>query len=576
MKVSDYIVKFLISKGITDTFGYPGGMVTHLMESFDKYSEQIYAHLNYHEQASAFCACGYAQLKHIPGVGYATSGPGATNLITGIANAFFDSIPCIFITGQVNTYESKCDLHVRQKGFQETNIVDIVSSITKYAIKIENPNSIKYELEKAFNICMEARPGPVVLDIPMDIFRSQININEINSYNHTKIDDNDGYQYYANLILDELIISRKPVILLGNGVNISNTSTLIRDLIEKLRIPVVTSMIAVDTIESSSPYSFGFIGAYGHRAANFIVSQSDLIVSLGSRLDCRQTGSDTNQFAPNSKIIRVDIDSEEMSNRIQDNEIQIKANLHELMPHLLRSPLLKTFHQNNNWLQRCQTIKSELKNIDNQYVTKIIENLSSIIPNNFTITTDVGQNQVWIAQYFQIKKNQRILFSGGHGAMGYSLPAAIGAYYATQKPVICFSGDGGLQMNIQELQFIARENIPIKIVLLNNNSLGMIRHFQEMYFNSNYVQTQSEKGYLTPNFEKIVNAYNLDYTLVDDEDDIKNCEHLLEDSNPHFIEIKLDNNTYVFPKLAVNQPIYHQEPPIDNELLRQLLEYINK
>ncbi len=221
MKASDYIVSFFIEKGITDVFGYPGGMVTHLMDSFDKYSNEISAHVNYHEQASAFCACGYAQVSNKPGVAYATSGPGATNLITGIADAFFDSIPTIFITGQVNTYESKCDLKVRQKGFQETDIVAIVSPITKYAKLIENAEDLKYELEKAYFISMEGRPGPVLLDIPMNIQRADIIVEELKSYIEVEslkeeIDEN------IEKVFEVLNNAKRPLILAGAGINTAN------------------------------------------------------------------------------------------------------------------------------------------------------------------------------------------------------------------------------------------------------------------------------------------------------------------------------------------------------------------
>lgn len=574
MQVSDYIVEFFINNNITDVFGYPGGMVTYLMDSFDKYSDKIHAHINYHEQASSFCACGYSQAGTVPGVAYATSGPGATNLVTGIANAFFDSIPCIFITGQVNTREAKNKLEVRQKGFQETDIVNIVSSITKYATYINDPNMIKYELEKAYYICSNGRPGPVLLDIPIDVFRSNIDINSVKTY-YNLDEDKPSHNFIdiSNVILKEIELAKKPVLLLGNGINISKTKQLIKRFINNIKIPVVTSMIAVDILDEKCDYNFGFIGAYGNRTANFILSQSDLIVSLGSRLDCRQTGSDLKIFDKH-KIIRVDVDENELSNKINNQELSFNVDLKKLIP------VLNDISSNHTldkleWLNKCQTIKSKLKNIDDQEYNIIIKNISSVVPDNCVITTDVGQNQVWVSQSFKTKPNQTILFSGGHGAMGYSLPAAIGAYFATKQPVICFTGDGGLQMNIQELQFIKRENIPIKIILINNKSLGMIRHFQEMYFNSNYTQTVSEKGYLSPSFKKISESYGIDYIKLDPEKDMDSIKSLLSNPSPYFIEVELNYNTYVFPKLSVGKQIYDQEPSLDHDTLNELLDILN-
>ena len=575
MKLSDYIVTFLIEKEITDVFGYPGGMVTHLMESFDKYKDCISAHVNYHEQGSAFCACGYAQTSNKPGVAYATSGPGATNLITGIANAYFDSIPCIFITGQVNTYESKGDLLVRQKGFQETDIVSIVKSITKYAVKIDDENNIKYELEKAFDICMSGRPGPVLIDIPMNIQRADIIHDDLKDYKPQK--DEETSSYYEDMkdtMLEMINSSRRPVVLAGNGINTANVRNEFRNFVDLTGIPVVTSMIGRDILPNSVENNFGFVGAYGDRYANFIISNSDLIISIGSRIDCRQTGSNLKIFGENAKIIRLDIDSGELTNKIKADEIDFVVDLKKIFP-ILNTEKFEVKDRYEKWINACNEIKEELNGIDSQYETDIIKEFSYKVPHNSIITTDVGQNQVWVAQSFNIKSKQKMLFSGGHGAMGYSLPAAIGAYYGSRKNVICFNGDGGLQMNIQELQFIVRENIPVKIVLLNNNSLGMIRHFQEMYFESNFVQTKKDGGYTIPSFEKIANAYELRYINVNSIEEISKCEDMLADDKPCFIEISLTDTTYVSPKLAMGRPIHDQDPLLDRSLFNRLMEICN-
>ncbi|EHI98535.1 Acetolactate synthase [Clostridium sp. DL-VIII] len=572
MKVSDYIVSFLIERGISDVFGYPGGMVTHLMDSFDKYKEHILIHLNYHEQGAAFSACGYAQVSNKPGIAYATSGPGATNLVTGIANAYFDSIPCIFITGQVNTYEAKGNLPIRQKGFQETDIVSIVKSITKYAVKIENEKDIRYELEKAFYLSSNGRKGPVLIDIPMNIQRADVILEELRCYeeNKSKIDNLD-YNDMKSTMLKILKSSKKPVILAGNGINIANAIKKFRRFVKLTGIPVVTSMIGRDVLPSNTKNNYGFIGAYGHRCANFIISNSDLIISLGSRLDCRQTGSNLKIFADRAKLLRVDIDDFELTNRIKADEISILADLEKMIP-MLNANEFKLKANYKKWIDACTKIKKELKDIDSQYENSVVKEFSSIVPDDSIITTDVGQNQVWIAQSFVIKSNQRMLFSGGHGAMGYSLPCAIGAYYGSRKSVISFNGDGGLQMNIQELQFIARENIPVKVILLNNKSLGMIRHFQEMYLDSNFVQTKKEKGYTTPDFQKIAKAYGLPYMKINSIEEISKCASGLVDENPCFIEICLTDATYLYPKLAINKPIYDQDPALDREMFNRLIK----
>ncbi len=572
MKVSDYIVEFLIEKGITDVFGYPGGMVTHLMDSLKKYDNKISSHVNYHEQASSFCACGYAQVKNKPGVAFATSGPGATNLLTGIANAYFDSIPTIFLTGQVNTYESKGKMKMRQKGFQETDIIKIANPITKYSKYIDKPEDIKYELEKAYYISMSGRKGPVVLDIPMNIFRADVDINNLRKYEQEELDENLKKED-INLILSELLKAKKPLIIAGNGINLASLNKEFKEAINKLGIPVVTSMISIDLQNYNSKYNFGFIGAYGHRYANFLIEKCDLLLTIGTRLDCRQTGANKEYFARNAKIIRIDIDKTELDNKVKEDEIQIVADISEIIKEILIDDRFKLKGKYDKWIEKCEEIKRKLYKIDNEEGNRIIDKLSDIINKNLVITTDVGQNQVWISQSFKVKDNQRILFSGGHGSMGYSLPCAIGAYYAKKNNVICFSGDGGLQMNIQELQFIKREKLPIKIIVLNNKSLGMIRHFQEMYFDSCYTQTIEKMGYETPDFCKIAQAYGIKSLNIDNIDkqlDIVKQE--LENSEPILIQINMNTKTYIYPKLAVNKPIYDQEPKLDRDLINKLLK----
>lgn len=568
MKVSDYIVKFLADKGVTDVFGYPGGMVTHLMESFSASGEQIQAHVNYHEQAAAFAACGYAQAKGAPGVAYATSGPGATNLITGIANAWFDSIPAIFITGQVNTFEAKGKLPVRQCGFQETDILSMVKNITKYCVYVEKKQDIRYELEKAWYFAEEGRKGPVLLDIPMNIQRSDVNPKELKGYKPQEaimVNLEEVVERFQKILQK----TERPVLLIGSGVKTAKANKQIADFIEKWNIPVVSSMLAFDVLGRDHPNYFGFIGAYGDRTANFIIAKSDLIISMGSRLDIRQIGAMVENFGKDAKLIRVDIDEGELSRKIKEDEWGIRCDINAF----LRKEKEKRCDISNSveeWLSICRVIREKLFGIDDQEPNERVRMLSKELPEGIEITTDVGQNQVWIAQSFISKKGQEVFFSGGHGAMGYSLPAAIGAYYGSRRPVVSFNGDGGIQMNIQELQFVVRENLPILIVILNNSSLGMIRHFQEMYFQSNYYQTMSSGGYTVPDFGKIADAYGIEYYCIAGDE---NMDKWKWDMNgPKIIEISLENNTYVFPKLEYGRPNQDQEPLLDRKLYSELME----
>ena len=340
-----------------------------------------------------------------------------------------------------------------------------------------------------------------------------------------------------------------------------------KQIIDKLKLPVVSSMIAFDTLNDCK-WSFGFIGAYGNREANFIAAKSDLIISIGSRLDIRQVGVNRSNFAPNAKILRIEIDDGEISYKLHDDEIVIKCDILDVLD-VLNNMDFETKY--NEWRNVCLELKKELNDETFRKPNDFVKRISHLVPENAVITTDVGQNQVWVAQSFDLKKGQEELFSGGHGAMGYSLPAAIGAYYANRNRfVVSINGDGGIQMNIQELQFIAREQLPIKIIVFNNAALGMIRHFQEMYFNSNYFQTKAEGGYTTPDLSLIANAYGIRSFCVKDTNELHDNDIFIDDK-PVFIEIKINENTYVFPKLEFGKPNQDQEPLIDRAKYERLM-----
>lgn len=568
MKASDYIVEFLIQNGITDVFGYPGGMVTHLMDSLDRYRENISAHVSYHEQACAMAACGWAEITGLPGVAYATSGPGATNLLTGVACAYFESLPCLFITGQVNTYEQKGTMGVRQRGFQETDIVSMAKPITKDAFMVTEAEQLPDALERAWQTAMSGRRGPVLLDIPMNVFRGEVADHPASIRLKNQSSPSQAEEI-ASEILSKLRAAKRPIILAGHGIALSGTRDAFYSLVSQTGIPTVTSMIAVDALPSESPLHYGMIGAYGVRSANFLIDHSDCILTLGSRLDCRQTGVNKALFAPKAQILRVDIDAGEMENRTNDREQQYVASLQDLLPALQRKAedLEWDF---SAWRSRCEQLRQKLATVEEPEPGNLLATkLGGLLPDGITVTTDVGQNQVWIAQSMPIKPHQRVLFSGGHGAMGYSLPAAIGAAVATKKPVVCCVGDGGFQMNIQELEFIAREKLPVKIVLMNNHALGMIHHFQEMYFNSNYMQTDDSKGFTVPAFTRIAAAYGIRVVSSADEDHLSS---VFADDNPAFIEFQLPQTTHVFPKLGLNKPIHQQEPPLAESLVEELVQ----
>ena len=559
MLVSEYIVSFLAKQGIDHVFGYPGGMVTYLMDALDK-NPDVQAHLCYHEQGAALAACGYGLTKGLPGVAYATSGPGATNLLTGIANAYFDSIPTIFLTGQVNTYDMKMGKE-RQHGFQETDIVSMAKPVTKEAVQVTRADEIPEVLTRLYQTAMSGRKGPVLLDVPMDVQRSMIDAEP------EPVDLNSVYevQTAAIAIAERLKKAKHPLIIAGAGIRQADAVNVFRHFVEQIQVPVVTSMVAVDLLPSDYTMNFGFIGAYGHRWANFATEKADWLLVIGSRMDGRQTGSNKDWFAPQAKILRIDVDGNELSTKVKENEISYQVDLREVLKEL--SACDWETDSWTEWRKICATLRSKLNTLDGTPENKWVERISDLIPAAAVITTDVGQNQVWVAQSFNVRQ-QQILFSGGHGTMGFSLPAAIGASLAADRSLVyAFAGDGGFQMNIQELQTIVREKLPVKIMLMNNESLGMIRHFQEMYFASNFMQTKPNHGYTVPDFVRIAQAYGIKAMRIEKPEDFGDT---LTSREPMLYDIQCGKDTYIFPKLAIKKPIYDQEPLMARDLLAEM------
>lgn len=568
MKLSDYVVDFLIKKGIRHGFGYPGGSVTNFLDSVNKRSDELKCHVVYHEQAAAFAACGYADVTGGPGLCYATGGPGCTNLLTGIGHAFYDSIPVIALTGNSNTYERKGDLSIRQRGFQENDNVAVMKPLTKYSVCVDNPVNIRFELEKAYYYATSGRRGPVHIDLPMDIQRANVNPDTLHGYTpeeHSVYDNIDLIKQKIQLLLDN---AKRPCFILGNGIKTAGLQSYFIALVDKLKIPCVTSMIAFDVLGNNG-FNYGFLGAYGTRCANFIAAKSDLIISLGSRLDIRQVGAKREKFAPDSKIVRFDNDSGELEYKVHEDEISVCMELSDVL-NVFQS--IKT-NNLNAWISTCNKIREKLKGLDNSLPTQYVNAFSKLIPEGAIVSCDVGQNQVWVPQSFELKTNQQVLFSGGMGAMGHALPAIIGAFYGKRNSsLICFCGDGGLQMNIQELQYIVRERLPVKIIVFNNYALGMIRHFQEMYFNKVYYQTTKSGGYDSPDFVRIAAGYGIKGVVVNSLGDVTKLKSVLSNDEPCLIEVCIKEDTYVIPKLEFGKPNQDQEPLINRELYEELME----
>ncbi|SDO64916.1 thiamine pyrophosphate-binding protein [Clostridium gasigenes] len=585
MKVSDYIVEFIKEFNIDTIFGYQGGAITHLVDSIYKAEGISFVSL-YNEQGAAFSAEAYSRTSENIGVCIATSGPGATNLITGIGSCFFDSIPCVFITGQVNTYEFRRRDNIRQEGFQETDIIKIVNSITKYSVMVTKAEDIKYHLEKAFFLAKNQRSGPVLIDVPMNIQRADIDIYKLKGFydsdEYIKLienvnDEESLNEETLNEVIELLNLSTRPVILAGGGIRLSKSINELKELIDITGIPTVTTLMGLDSVDNENKKFVGYMGTYGLRYSNLAVANCDLLIVLGSRLTSRQTSPSPKMFSREAKIIHVDIDSNELNLKVKE-DISIKCDLKTFIKKLIDKIKIKELKLNfSSWMDKIDSYKDQYPTYPTQKEkgkldpNEVMYLINKLCNKNTIFCLDVGQNQIWAAQSMVIKNKQRVLTGGGMAAMGFALPAAIGAWYCRKNSkIVAIVGDGGFQMNIQELQAVVRDKIPVKIILMNNHSLGMIRHFQELYFNSNYYGTID--GYSAPDFIKVCSAYGIDSHRINSINQINNIEKLINDDKSHFIEIDLSNITYVIPKLEMGNPIEDQSPLVDrNEFYKNMI-----
>jgi acetolactate synthase I/II/III large subunit len=580
MKLSDYVIDFIAKQGVSQIFEFIGGAITHLIDStVDR--DDIHCVSVHHEQSGAFAAEAYARINGRLGVAMATSGPGALNMVTGIGSCWFDSVPCLFITGQVNTYEYKFDRPVRQIGFQETDIVSVVTPLTKYAVLVTEPNSIRYHLEKAVYLAQSGRPGPVLLDIPMNVQRAQIEPAELpgflGSAEQLALVQPACDQQSIAEIRRRLATAKRPVILAGGGVRTSGATAELAELVAKTGMPVVTTLLGLDVLPHENPAFFGMIGAYGNRFSNMTLANSDFLLILGARLDSRQTGTRPDTFARAAYKVHVDIDPNELQAKVPV-ELAVNADVRTFLAALnaelavfAKPDLADWYGVINGYRQRYPTRSSETE-FPGIEPNSFMEQLSALSAPGDLVCLDVGQNQMWAAQSFALKERQRLLISGGMGAMGFALPAAVGAAKAAPgQRAIAIAGDGGIQVNIQDLDTVAAHRLPVKIIVLNNGCLGMVRQFQDMYFGGR--QQSTVVGYGCPDLVAIAAAYGIPAFAVETPDQVAEVVgRALALEGPAFVEVKLVQTTCVNPKLVVNRPIEDMSPHLErDELAKEML-----
>jgi acetolactate synthase-1/2/3 large subunit len=540
------LVKCLRREGVEILFGYPGGKVISIYDAI--YQENFKHIISRHEQGAVHAADGYARATGRPGVCLATSGPGATNLVTGLATAYMDSVPVIAFTGQVPTSLLGRDT------FQEADITGITMPITKHNYLVRDVAELPRIIKEAFHIATTGRPGPVLVDLPNDISdgKTRFSYPESVSLPGYKPTYNGNFKQ-IKAMASALCKAKKPVLYVGGGVTISGAEQELLELAEKTGIPVATTLMGMAAFPSRHRLALGMLGMHGTVPANYAVTECDLLVAIGARFDDRVTGK-VETFAPQAKIVQVDIDPAEIGKNVPV-DIPIVGDIKKVLTDLL--PLV-TPGDTGQWLTRTDAWKEKYPlsyERNGEYIApqEVVEALSELTKGEALICTEVGQHQMWVAQYYQFSKARSLLTSGGLGTMGYGLPAAIGAQIGRpDQLVINVAGDGSLQMNIQELATIATYHLPVKIILLNNNYLGMVRQWQEHFFEKRYSGTLLEN----PDFIKLAEAYGVKGYLLKERGKIKDLlEEALSVSGPVLVDCRVNPEENVFPMVPPNGAI---------------------
>jgi acetolactate synthase-1/2/3 large subunit len=549
LTVADYFARFIAEKKVSAVYELSGGMIAFLSDAIYRFGKTPIINTR-HEQTAGFAAEAATRATGIPNVAMGTSGPGATNLITAIGSSYFDSTPTIFITGQVHTKELRKNLSQRQNGFQELDIVEATKGFTKFAYQVTSADEFPAILEKAWNIATEGRPGPVLLDIPIDIQQVQCEAlisNVISEPKHIKVPNNS-----FDIILEKIKSAKRPLILAGGGIRSSNSHEEFLKFVRKSNIPVVLTLMGKDLMPTSDLLNLGFIGSYGNRWANRALSKADLLIVVGSRLDVRQTGNDLSDFVSNKYIVRIDIDEHELSGRV-NADLNLAMGLKDFFRHI--NTLEIPYTDNLEVLNETESVRRDYSPDAEQEVglklspDACMRWISKIGSGAAGYCVDVGQHQMWAAQSLHLLEDQRFMTSGGMGAMGFSIPAAIGVATSTKKCWITITGDGCMQLTSNELETIRHYNLPIIMFVINNGQHGMVAQFQEENMDSRYVSTRI--GYSTPDFANIAKAYGLDAYKISSFSDFGRVEQALR-SNPQrpcVIEIEIDNRAKALPKI---------------------------
>jgi len=559
-KVSDLIAEFLVENHLEHVFMLTGGGAMHLNDSLGKHPElkKIY---NHHEQACAMAADSYARISGKPALVNVTTGPGGINTLNGVFGAWVDSLPMLVISGQVKfeTTVESTNLPLRQLGDQEWRVIPAVSSMTKYAVMVTDPTDIIYHLQKALYLATTGRPGPVWLDIPMNVQGALVDPQQLKTFTPPASITKPAHANTLSQVMEKLRTAKRPVILAGAGVRLSKSHAAFLALIDELKIPVTAGWNAYDTIHHDHPSYAGKPGTIGDRAGNFTVQNADVLLVLGSRLNIRQISYEWRSFARHAYIIMVDIDQAELEKPTLKIDLPIHADLATFIPDLITAAKKNPLPDNRAWLAWCKARVAKYSVVLDDYWKSddlvnpycFMQKLSHHLPVEQIIVSGNGTACVVSFQAMDIKRGQRLYTNSGCASMGYDLPGAIGAYVASKKPIVCLAGDGSIMQNIQELSTIAFNAYPIKIFIFNNNGYHSIRQTQQNFFGDNLVGVGPESGLGFPSFEKLAHAFELPYLSCSRHDQMEDIiQQTLDYHGPMICEVFLTLNQQFAPKVS--------------------------
>jgi len=534
MRGADLLVSYLKQEGVTTIFGYPGGAI---MPVYDALYESGLKHvLCRHEQGAAFAAVGYARASGEVGVCLATSGPGATNLITGLADAYMDSIPIVAITGQVPSAVIGTD------AFQEMDVLGLSLACTKHSFMVTDKDELANVLKQAFSIAQSGRPGPVLVDIPKDVQLAEVQA-ALATSSKDLIDDFDKNTLVnAKALLSQ---AKKPMIYAGGGVGMANAESQLQDFVDATGIPSVTTLKGIGAIPNSKPYALGMLGMHGTKTGNLCVQECDLLIVIGARFDDRVTGR-LETFAADARVLHLDIDPAEI-NKLRTADVSLCGDLQTILPALTDIKLSIA-----DWQKHCSELKQEnlwdynapYRSI---YAPKLLSRLSQKLSDTSVVTCDVGQHQMWVAQHMNFTSPKNHLSSSGLGTMGFGLPAALGARYARpiEDTVVVVSGDGSFMMNVQELGTIKREQLNVKIVLIDNQRLGMVRQWQQLFFEERYSETILTDN---PDFVTLASAFNIEARTITEQDEVETAlDEMINSKGAYLLHVRINEADNVWP-----------------------------